>query len=135
MWLIGLILAESQGHGLAVWLADEYPYPSGTSAICLGDLLLTRYHLDHVCVPAVDDFPLESIAVKRVEFARAAEVGIWLIVAHDCDVVAQRCRPDRTVASELRLPPATVAHRNRSGGLAHFRVLRDAPTVGRTCGG
>jgi glyoxylase-like metal-dependent hydrolase (beta-lactamase superfamily II) len=87
-----------------------------SAAICLGDLLPTRYHLDPVCVPAVDDFPLDSIAIKRVELARAAEFGTWLIVAHDCEVLALRCQPDGTVASELRLPATTVADRNGSGG-------------------
>ena len=29
--LIELILDQARGHGLKVWLADEYPYPSGTS--------------------------------------------------------------------------------------------------------
>jgi glyoxylase-like metal-dependent hydrolase (beta-lactamase superfamily II) len=75
---------------------------SDTSALCLGDLLPTRHHVDPVCVPAVDDFPLDSIATKRVELARAAELGAWLVVAHDRDVLALRRRPDGTVASELR---------------------------------
>ena len=29
--LVELVLEEARRHGLAVWLADEYPYPSGTS--------------------------------------------------------------------------------------------------------
>jgi hypothetical protein len=50
----------------------------------------------------VDDFPLESIATKRVELARAGQLGAWLVVAHDREVLALQCGPDGTVASELR---------------------------------
>jgi len=67
-------------------------------------------------VPAVDDFPLDSIAIKRVELARAAERGTWLIVAHDRDVLANALPAGCTVASELRLPATTVGDRNGSGG-------------------
>jgi glyoxylase-like metal-dependent hydrolase (beta-lactamase superfamily II) len=72
------------------------------TAICLGDLLPTRYHLDPVCVPAVDDFPLDSIATKRTELGRAGRLGAWLTVAHDPEVLALRCGPDGSVASEHR---------------------------------
>ncbi len=71
------------------------------SAVCLGDLLPTRHH-DPVCVPAVDDFPLDSIAGKRAQLARAGQLGTWLTVAHDPEVLALRCGPDGAVASELR---------------------------------
>ena len=72
------------------------------TAICLGDLLPTRYHLDPVCVPAVDDFPLDSIATKRAELGRAGQIGAWLTVAHDPEVLALRCGPDGSVTSEHR---------------------------------
>ena len=35
--LIALVLDEALSHGLRVWLADEYPYPSGTSG---GEVIL-----------------------------------------------------------------------------------------------
>jgi glyoxylase-like metal-dependent hydrolase (beta-lactamase superfamily II) len=72
------------------------------SAVCLGDLLPTRHHIDPVCVAAVDDYPLDSIAVKRAEFSRAGQIGAWLTVAHDPEVLALRCGPDGTIADELR---------------------------------
>jgi glyoxylase-like metal-dependent hydrolase (beta-lactamase superfamily II) len=72
------------------------------SAICLGDLLPTRHHLDPVCVPAVDDFPLDSIAAKRAEIGRAGQHGAWLTLAHDSDVLAVRCGPDGRIAGEHR---------------------------------
>jgi glyoxylase-like metal-dependent hydrolase (beta-lactamase superfamily II) len=72
------------------------------TAICLGDLLPTRHHLDPVCVPAVDDFPLDSIAAKRAQLGRADQLGAWLTLAHDPDMVALRRTPDGSVAGELR---------------------------------
>lgn len=72
------------------------------TATCLGDLLPTRHHLDPVCVPAVDDYPLDSIAAKRAQFTRAGQLGTWLIVAHDPEVMALRCRADGSIADELR---------------------------------
>jgi len=71
-------------------------------AICLGDLLPTRHHLDPVCVPAVDDFPLDSIATKRAELGRASQQGAWLTLAHDPEVLALRCASDGSVVSEHR---------------------------------
>jgi glyoxylase-like metal-dependent hydrolase (beta-lactamase superfamily II) len=79
------------------------------SAVCLGDLLPTRHHLDPVCVPAVDDFPLDSIAAKRAQLSGAGQLGRWVIVAHDPEVLALRRGPDGAVASELR------ASTNRGG--------------------
>jgi glyoxylase-like metal-dependent hydrolase (beta-lactamase superfamily II) len=72
------------------------------NAVCLGDLLPTRHHLDPVCVPAVDDFPLDSIAAKRAQLTRAGQLATWLTVAHDPEVLALRCGPDGAVAGELR---------------------------------
>jgi glyoxylase-like metal-dependent hydrolase (beta-lactamase superfamily II) len=72
------------------------------SAVFLGDLLPTRHHLDPVCVPAVDDFPLDSVAAKRAQLTRAGQLGTWLMVAHDPEVLAVRRGPDGAVANELR---------------------------------
>jgi glyoxylase-like metal-dependent hydrolase (beta-lactamase superfamily II) len=72
------------------------------SAVCLGDLLPTRHHVDPVCVPAVGDFPLDSIAAKRAQLTRAGQLGTWLTVAHDPEVLALRCGSDGAVTSELR---------------------------------
>src|SRR5262249_31609243 len=67
------------------------------TAICLGDLLSTRHHLDPECVPGVDDFPLDSIAAKRDHLARAGETGAWLTLAHDRDVLAVRRAADGSI--------------------------------------
>jgi glyoxylase-like metal-dependent hydrolase (beta-lactamase superfamily II) len=79
------------------------------SAICLGDLLPTGHHLDPVRVAAVDDYPLDSIAFKRAQFARAGQTGAWLTVAHDPEVLALRCAPDGSLVGELR---ASSGHRH-----------------------
>ena len=74
---------------------------SNASAVCLGDLLPTRHHLPAERIPSVDDFPLDSIAAKRIELTRAGQLGAWLVTAHDREVLALRCQPDGSVASEL----------------------------------
>jgi glyoxylase-like metal-dependent hydrolase (beta-lactamase superfamily II) len=81
------------------------------SAVCLGDLLPTRHHLDPECVSAVEDFPLDSIAAKRIQLSRAGQLGAWLTLSHDPDVVALRCRPDGSVARELLSSPQSGKHR------------------------
>ncbi|MBI4494840.1 MAG: MBL fold metallo-hydrolase [Chloroflexi bacterium] len=76
---------HSRGHqGLRLAVGD-------TTALHLGDVLPTSAHLRPLWVSALDDYPLESIEVKRRWLGQAAAHGWWLTFYHDPRVLAGRC--------------------------------------------
>lgn len=89
--LVGLILAEARRHGLDVWLADEYPYPSGASG---GEVVLRHpeYRAWHLRAARVLAEPGEDV--------RAIAPGTVLLRACAVPVVGGTARWDAAVDLE-----------------------------------
>ena len=51
----------------------------GEKVVFLGDLIPTTHHLNLPCVSALDQFPEDTVEIKRDLIARAVKDG-WLVI-------------------------------------------------------
>lgn len=86
---------HSRGHQGLLLRSD------GGVVLHLGDVLPTAAHLRPLWVSALDDFPLDSIEVKRRWLGRAIEGSWWIAFYHDHRVLAGRCGADYTLQDEV----------------------------------
>jgi glyoxylase-like metal-dependent hydrolase (beta-lactamase superfamily II) len=80
---------HSRGHQAALVRGTD-----GAALLHMGDLLVTHAHLPPAWVSALDDFPLDTIRVKREWLAKAAEHGWWVTFSHDVELAAGVLDPD-----------------------------------------
>lgn len=73
---------HTRGHQ-AVLIESE-----GQAALHLGDLLPTHAHLNPLWVMAYDDYPMDSIMIKKRWLDRAKAEGWWLTFYHDPEILA-----------------------------------------------
>ena len=83
---------------------------SGTALLHMGDLVISRGHVNPGWVSALDDFPLDSIKAKKQWLGRAARDGWWVAFSHDARYVAGRLDAAGKLAETLALaqPPAAA---------------------------
>ena len=80
---------HSRGHQATVIDGQD-----GAALLYLGDLLVTSAHLPPAWVSALDDFPLDTIRLKREWLTRAASAGWWVAFSHDVHTTAARLDHD-----------------------------------------
>jgi glyoxylase-like metal-dependent hydrolase (beta-lactamase superfamily II) len=80
---------HSRGHQATIVNGDD-----GAALLHLGDLLVTAAHLPPAWVSALDDFPLDTIRVKREWLGRAATQDWWVAFSHDARFTAGRLDAD-----------------------------------------
>lgn len=99
---------HSRGHqGVLIAGAD------GSALLHLGDLVITRGHVNPGWVSANDDFPLDSIRAKRHWLSQAAQQGWWVAFSHDVAYTAARLSVDGRVEA-LRAAPARAQAARRA---------------------
>lgn len=77
----GIRMIHTGGHsnGHSIILLEQ----NGETLIHLSDLLITHTHFNPLWVPAVDDYPMASIAIKEKWLQEAFEKGYKFIFYHD----------------------------------------------------
>lgn len=66
----------------------------------LGDVVITHAHLPPAWVSGLDDYPLETIRIKREWLGRAAREGWWVGFSHDARYTAGRLDPAGRLAEK-----------------------------------
>lgn len=77
----GIRLIHTGGHsnGHSILLLEQ----NNETIIHMSDLLITHTHFNPLWVPAVDDYPMDSIAIKEKWLKEAFEKGYKFIFYHD----------------------------------------------------